>query len=155
MERQSPPAGRRWPPQAAIARALGLSRPTVRKYACAASPGKLTPAARVFALDPFKPYLIQQWNAGVRHVTILHTQVKALGYQGSDQPVRLFVRPFLDLPAAPPAPPRIPSARKIASWLATRPADLAEDDAAALAAVTAACPHLQELHQPHPRPSPR
>ena len=133
--------------QAAIARALGLSRPTVRKYAGAASPGELTPAARESALDPFKPYLIQQWNAGVRDAAILHTQVKALGYQGSDQPVRRFVRPFRDLPAAPPAPPRIPSARKIASWLATRPADLADDDAAALAAVTAACPHLAELHR--------
>jgi transposase len=133
--------------QAAIARALGLSRPTVRKYAGAASPGEIAPAARESALDPFKPYLIQQWNAGVRDATILHTQVKALGYRGSDQPVRRFVRPFRDLPAAPPAPPRIPSARKIASWLATRPDDLAEDDATALAAITAACPHLEELHR--------
>jgi transposase len=132
--------------QAATARALGLSRPTVRKYAGAASPGEVTPAARESALDPFKPYLIQQWNAGTRDAAILHAQIKARGYAGSDQPVRRFVRPFRHLPAAPPAPPQIPSARKIASWLATRPGDLAEDDAAALAAVTAACPHLQELH---------
>jgi transposase len=133
--------------QAATARALGLSPPTVRKYAGAASPGELAPAARESALDPYKPCLIQQWNAGTRDATTLHAGIKALGYQGSDQPVRRFVRPFRDLPAAPPAPPRIPSARKIASWLATRPADLPEDDAAALAAVTAACPHLEELHR--------
>jgi transposase len=133
--------------RAAIARALGLSRPTVRRYADAGGPGEVTPAARESALDPYKPYLIQQWNAGARDAAILHAQVRALGYAGSDQPVRRFVRPFRDLPAAPPAPTPIPSARKIASWLATRPADLAEDDAAALAAALAACPHLEELHR--------
>ncbi len=83
-------------------------RPTVAKYARAASPGEITPAARDSALDPFKPYLIARWNAGARDATVLHAEIAAQGYQGSDQPVRRFVRPFRDLPARPRPPPAIP-----------------------------------------------
>jgi transposase len=128
-----------------IARILGLSRPTVAKFARAATPGEITAAAREQALDPFKPYLISRWNAGTRDAAALHAEIKAQGYQGSGQQVRRFVRPFRDLPAAPPAPPPVPSARKLAAWLMTRPGSLAAQDAAALAAATAACPHLGQL----------
>ena len=110
----------------------------------AATPGEITPAARESALDPYKPYLIQRWNAGARDARALHAEIKAQGFTGSDQLVRRFTRPFRDLPAPDP-PPAIPSARKITTWLMTSPGNLASEDAAALAAVTAACPHLAEL----------
>jgi transposase len=42
-------------------------------------------------------------------------------------------------PAAPPAPP----ARRAASWILTPPADLADDDRAALARIIARCPELK------------
>jgi transposase len=133
-------------PKTAVARILGLSAPTVARYARAASPGEITPAARESALDPYKPYLIQRWNAGARDARALHAEIKAHGYTGSDQQVRRFVRPFRDLPGpAPEPPPAAPSARKITTWLMTRPDNLAEDDAAALAAITTACPHLAGL----------
>jgi transposase len=134
-------------PKTAIARILGLSAPTVAKYARAASPGEVTPAAREQALDPYKPYLIARWNTGARDARALHAEIKNQGYAGSDQQVRRFVRPFRDLPPGTPAqpPPAIPSARKITTWLMTSPGSLSEDDAAALAAVTAACPHLRQL----------
>jgi transposase len=131
--------------QAATARTLGLHRDTVAKFAAAPAPGAVTPAPRDSALGPFKPYLTRRWNEGARDARALHAEITAHGYQGSDQPVRRFVRPFRALAAAPAPPPPAPSARKIAAWLTTRPADLPEDDAAALAAVTAACPHLAEL----------
>ncbi len=132
--------------KAAIARILGLSAPTITRYARAASPGELTPAARESALDPHKPYLIARWNAGARDARALHAEIKNRGYTGSDQQVRRFVRPFRDLPGpVPEPPPAIPSARKITAWLMTSPGNLAADDAAALAAVTTACPHLAEL----------
>jgi transposase len=51
-------------------------------------------------------------------------------------------RDHLVIPA--PAPPP-PSARTIARWLMTRPGNLTAGQAAALAAVTAACPHLARL----------
>jgi transposase len=133
-------------PKPAVARILGLSAPTVAKYAKAASPGQITPAARESALDPFKPYLITRWNAGTRDATALHAEITTRGYTGSDQPVRRFVQPFRDLPGpAPQPPPAIPSARKITTWLMTSPGNLTSDNAAALAAVTTACPHLRHL----------
>jgi transposase len=134
-------------PKTAVARILGLSAPTVARYAKAASPGELTPAARESALDPYKPYLIRRWNEGARDARVLHAEITAQGYTGCDQQVRRFVRPFRDLPPGTPAqaPPAIPSARKITTWLMTSPGGLAADAAAALAAVTAACPHLRQL----------
>ncbi len=133
-------------PKTAVARILGLSAPTVAKYARAATPGEITAAAREQALDPYKPYLIARWNAGTHDARALHAEITAQGYTGSDQQVRRFVRPFRDLPGpAPEPPPAVPSARKITTWLMTSPGALAADDATALAAVTAACPHLRQL----------
>jgi transposase len=133
--------------RAAAARILGLSAPTVAKYAKAASPGEITAGAREQALDPWKSYLAAQWNAGTRDARALHAEIQAQGYTGSDQQVRRFVRPFRDLPAGTPAqaPPAVPSARKITTWLMTSPGSLTADDCAALAAVTTACPHLRQL----------
>lgn len=133
--------------KAATARILGLSVPTIAKYARAATAGQITPAARESVLDPYKPYLITRWNAGARDARALHAEITARGYTGSDQQVRRFIRPFRDLAPGTPAqaPAAIPSARAITSWLMTSPANLTGDDAAALAAVTAACPHLAEL----------
>jgi transposase len=132
--------------KAAVARILGLSRPTVARYAGAATPGEVTPAARDSALDPYKPYLIRRWNDGARDATALHAEITAQGYKGSYQQSWRFTRAFRDLPGpAPEPPPAIPSARKVTSWLTTHPDALAAEDAAALAAVTAACPHLGQL----------
>jgi transposase len=133
-------------PKTAIARILGLSTVTVTKYARAASPGQITPAARDSILDPHKPYLIGRWNQGARDARALHAEITARGYTGSDQQVRRFIRPFRDLPGPVPAPPpAIPSARTITGWLMTSPGNLSPADAAALAAITTACPHLAEL----------
>lgn len=131
--------------QAAVARILGLSAPTVAKFAKAAAPGEITPAARESVLDPYKPYLIRRWNEGARDATALHAEIRTRGYAGSDQLIRRFVRPFRDLPGPAPEPPAVPSARNITSWLTTRPEDLPAEDEARLAAVTAACPHLAAL----------
>jgi hypothetical protein len=51
-------------------------------------------------------------------------------------------RDHLVIPGKTPPPPR---PRAIARWLMTRPASLTPAEAAALAAVTAACPHLARL----------
>jgi hypothetical protein len=40
------------------------------------------------------------------------------------------------------APPPAPPARKVASWILTPPGDLAEDNRAALARITARCQEL-------------
>ena len=129
----------------ATAHILGLTRQTVRKYAEAATAGDLDPAAAEPALDPFKPHLIRAWNQGTRDPATLHAQIAARGYTGPAAAAAAFTGPFRDLLAVPAAAPPPPAARAIARWLMTRPGKLSQDDTAALAAVTAACPHLAAL----------
>jgi transposase len=129
----------------AAAHILGLSRVTVRKYAAAATAGDLDPAAAEPALDPYKPHLTRAWNQGTRDPAALAGRIAALGYDGPAAAVAAFTAPFQDRLAAPAAAPAAPTARAVAGWLMTRPGNLAAADAAALAARTAACPHLAVL----------
>jgi transposase len=128
----------------ATAHILRLTRPTVARYARAATAGDLDPAAADPALDPFKPHLTRAWNAGTRDPAALHAQIRDQGYAGPAAPVAAFTSCFRDV-LTPAATPAAPAARTIARWLMTRPASLGSDDAAALAAVLAACPHLRQL----------
>ena len=129
----------------AAAHILGLTRLTVRRYAAAATAGDLDPAAAEPALDPFKRHLTRAWNQGTRDPAALRDRIAALGYDGPAGPVAAFTAPFQDRLAAPAAAPAAPTARAVAGWLMTRPGSLAAADAAALAALTAACPHLAVL----------
>ena len=107
--------------------------------------GDLDPAAAEPALDPFKPHLTRAWNQGTRDPAALLDHIAALGYHGPAGPVAAFTAPFQDRLAAPAAAPAAPTARAVAGWLMTRPGSLGAADAAALAALTAACPHLAVL----------
>ena len=130
----------------AISRALGLSRNTVLRFARAASADELLVKAtsRENSLDPFKPYLNQRRDEGITDASVLHAGLQARGWRGSAQAVRLYVRPFRQLPAAPPAP-AMPKTRQITSWLLSRPAALDDGEQAQLAAIQASCPHLDAL----------
>lgn len=130
----------------AIARALNLSRPTVARYAAAATAGDILPAARDSQLDPFKPWLHQRWNQGTRDAATLHAEITARGYTGHITGVYRYIQPFRHLPSAPPPPPAIPSTRQITRCLMTRPADRTPAQQATLADVTSRCPHLAALH---------
>jgi len=129
--------------KAATARQLGICTLTVDKYAAAATAAELIPARQPSAVDPYKDYLIRRWNEGARDARALAAEIRQLGYQASDQQVRRYLRPFRDLPGDAPAPPApLPAARDITRWIMTAPANLAADDAAALAAVTAKIPRI-------------
>jgi transposase len=81
--------------------------------------------------------------AAARILRLTHATVRkyaALPVHGPRPAVPL--RDHLVIPA--PAPPP-PSARTLARWLMSRPATLTPAQAAALAQVTAACPHLAQL----------
>jgi transposase len=93
----------------AIAAALGLSRPTVARFAAAATAGDILPAARESALDPYKPYLHQRWNQGTRDAATLHAGITARGYTGHIIGVYRYIQPFRALPSAPPPPPALPA----------------------------------------------
>jgi len=130
----------------AIAAALDLSRPTVTRFAAAATAGDILPAARESALDPYKPYLHQRWNQGTRDAAALHAEITARGYTGHIMNIYRYIQPFRALPAAPPPPPPIPSTRQITRCLMTRPAALTSQEQATLTDITARCPHLAALH---------
>ena len=127
-----------------ISHTLRLERKTVRRYATAATADELIPGARLSRpglLGPHQAYLQQRWDDGIRSTQRLHAELRDRGYQGSLRTLRRLTA-RLRRDTAVPAPPPAPPARKVASWILTPPADLADDNRAALARITARCPDL-------------
>jgi transposase len=133
--------------QDAISGTLGLDRHTVRRFARQPDVDKLLVKAtsRDSKLDPFKPWINQRWNQGITDAAALHTELQAQGWTGSAQAVRRYVRPFRQLPAAPPPAPAVPKTRQITRWLLSRPASLNPAERARLAGIRARCPHIDAL----------
>jgi transposase len=129
----------------AIGRALSLSRPTVRRFARAASPGELPTDTRESKLDPFKPYICQRWNEGVTDAAALHAELQERGWAGSVRTVRRYVAPFRQAAAAPDAAPVLPKNRQITRWLLSRPEHLRPEEQAQLSAIRDRCPHIDAL----------
>jgi transposase len=131
----------------AISRILSLDRKTVQRFAREPDVEKLLVKAtsRESVLDPFKPWINQRWNEGITDAAALHAELQAQGWTGSVQAVRRYVRPFRQLPAAPPPAPPVPKARQITRWLLSRPEHLHPDERDQLAAVQDRCPHLDAL----------
>jgi len=125
-------------------RALGLDPKTVQRYAAAATADELaggTRRARPGLLGPHLFYLRQRWDEGVRSTERLHAELRARGYQGSLRTLRRLTA-TLRRDSAVPAPPPAPAPRKVASWILTPPADLADSDRVALKQITARCEEL-------------
>jgi len=86
-----------------IARSLGISRNTVRKYL--RSPQVPTPRprpGRVSKLDPYKPYIRQRLAEGVDNCVVLLREIRARGYAGGHSILKEFVKPYR-LPQTPRA----------------------------------------------------
>jgi transposase len=142
----------------AIAREVGLCRPTVRKYVHAGGfpewPARRT---KLSAGTAHGTYLQARWNAGCRDATILWAALRARGFTGG---LRMVQRAVADwrvepgrrgraakraggVPAPAPARPRPPSARQ-AVWLLLRPSeDLEPAQQAMRARLLAAAPDVQ------------
>jgi transposase len=133
--------------QHAVSRILSLSRPTVRRFAHAASPEELMDGAlgKGSKLDPFKPYLHQRWNEGVTDAAVLHTELRQRGFAGSVRTVRRHLAPFRGAAAAPDPVPAVPKARQITRWLLTHPEHLKPGERTRLDAIRASCPHIDVL----------
>jgi transposase len=130
----------------AISRLLGLSRPTVRRFARAASPDDLlAESIRESGLDPFKPHLHQRWNEGITDATALHAELHQRGCTGSVRTVRRYLAPLRNGTTAPDPAPAVPKARQITRWLLTHPDHLTAEEHAKLAAIRARCPHIDAL----------
>jgi transposase len=133
--------------QHAISRSLSLSRPTVRRFARAASAEELLDGAtgKESKLDPFKPYLHQRWNEGLTDAAALHAELRERGFTGCVRTVRRYVAPFRQAATAPDPAPAVPKTRQITGWLLTRPDHLQPGEHAQLAAIRASCPHIDAL----------
>jgi transposase len=140
--------------QREAARILGLNRKTASRFAREPGPAALLVKAtsRDSKLDPFKAHINQRWNQGITSAAALHAELAATqGWTGNIHAVERYVRQFREQawarrnPRPAPAAPPAPKPRQITRWLMTRPSRLSPDDQAQLAAVTAACPHLDAL----------
>jgi transposase len=79
--------------QRAIARRLRISRHTVQRYVCSPgfperAEGSGRRAKGASKLDPYLPYLREQWNAGIHNCARLFEEVKARGYTGCQSGLR-------------------------------------------------------------------
>ncbi|QNA77587.1 ISL3 family transposase [Streptomyces sp. So13.3] len=129
-----------------ICHRLQLDRSTVRRFARATSIDELLVKAvnRSTILDKYRPYLHQRWNEGCHDPAQLHRDITALGFTGSIQAVRRYLRTFT--PSAPaPAPRPAPRPRRVVRWIMTNPGNLTDEDALTLKEIRAGCPELDAV----------
>lgn len=141
--------------RAAVSRQLNLNVQTVRRFAAATSVEELLGKAehRVTRLGPFIDLVNQRWNEGITNAGAIFAELRALGFTGTVQTIRRYLRPLR--PAGDgrrrgqgtPAPgrPAIPKPRHISRALLTHPDHLTENDALILKSATAGCEHLDRL----------
>ncbi|WP_456294040.1 ISL3 family transposase [Streptomyces mirabilis] len=127
-----------------ICRTLRLDRSTVRRFARAAGIDELLVKAtnRASILDQYTAHLHQRWHDGCHDSAQLHEEIRTLGFRGSIQTTRRYLRRFKSSTAAPPAPRVAPRPRRIVRWIMTNPGNLADEDALTLKEIRAACPEL-------------
>lgn len=133
----------------AVARELGLDRRTVRKYARARTWQEVMrrPPRKPSTLDPYLDYLQQRWDEGEHSAKILHEELRAKGYLGHYQRVKMAVAPLrrglpLDQPERPPSP------RETARWITTRPDRRNPHATHCLHRLLDHCPELRHTHDP-------
>jgi transposase len=132
--------------RAEISRRLGLDPGTVRRFAEASTVDELLVNTRRDSLiDSYRPYLHQRWNEGCTDASILYTEIRKLGYTGSDKTVRRYVQPFRATITAPPVTPSPPKTRHVARWIMTDPDHLDPDDGRRLNAIIERSPNLAAI----------
>jgi transposase len=142
--------------RAAVGRELNLDIQTVRRFANAATVEELLAKAehRSSRLDPWRDVVNQRWNARVTNAQEITAELRALGFTGSVQIVRRYLRPLRPHgdgrkhgPAkSAPTTPAIPKPRQVSRWMLTHPDHLDEDEALGLKAAVSSCEHLERLH---------
>jgi transposase len=96
----------------------------------------------------------QYWNAGVTNAQEITTELRVLGFTGSVQIVRRYLRPLRPHGdgrkrgpgKSAPTTPAIPKPRQVSRWMLTHPDHLDQDDALGLKTAVSSCEHLERLH---------
>jgi transposase len=91
----------------AIARAMGVSRNTVRRHLRGGEEAAMRrpPAKRAEKLDPFKGYIVDRLKAAAPDLipaSVLFREIKARGYSGGETRVKQFVRGLRPAPKPDP-----------------------------------------------------
>lgn len=146
--------------RSAISRELNLDIQTVRRFANATDIDELLVACqnRSTNLDGYIDQVNELWNTGLYDGAEITAEITELGYTGSVQTVRRYLRAFRlpgtsrshpDPTRRKPAPsmPAIPKSRKISRWLLSWPDHLDENDTIELKALLTRCEHLDRLHE--------
>ena len=125
--------------QMAIAKMVGLSHHTVKRYLQATAFPERAPRPTPHAdlLDPYKPYLRRRWSEGCRNGLQLFREIQEQGYASSRANVARFVTHLRRDDPAPPSSPRHPrpqragaprvrplTPRALAALILRRPDDL-------------------------------
>jgi len=87
----------------AIAKQLGICPKTVSRYLNRALPlVPLRRSQRTQLIDPFKPYLLERWNAGCHNAAQLWREIRRQGFPGGFSIVRIFVSQLRQTSGLPP-----------------------------------------------------
>jgi transposase len=135
--------------QAAISRALGIGRKTVRRWLRRGEfPERKPPHRRAAKVNAFATHLEQRWNEGCHNATKLYNEIRERGYKGKRSMVARFVASWrrTGKPTTPKTPEKI--SPKHAAILTTRAADqITEEQQRLLDRISAQCPEIIELRQ--------
>jgi len=140
----------------AIAAHLHLHPKTVRRYLHMSLPLAPLRRTRRRLLDPYRPYLLERWNAGCHNATQLLREIQAQGFSGKATSVRAFVAQLRQASGLPPrlrsasAHPllaaqtkRPPTLRRLTAWIMQRPDQLTPSQHHAVAQTQALHPQLE------------
>ena len=144
--------------RAAIGRELNLDLQTVRRFADAATLAELLVRCenRVTKLDGYREQVHGLWNSGVTDAMVITERIRPLGFTGSVQVVRRYLREFR-VPGtsrshpdpvrrrAAPSGPVVPKPRKISRWLLSHPDHLDVDETMEIKDLLTRCEHLHRL----------
>jgi len=135
--------------QAAISRALGMERKTIRRWLRRGEfPERKPPHRRPPKVNEFGDYLQQRWNEGCHNASRLYQEIREKGYPGKRAMVARFVASWrrTGKAARPNAPERI--SPKHAAILVTRAADQMTDEQQQLFdRIAIQCPDVVGLRQ--------
>ena len=122
----------------AIARELGITRTTVRRFLRAKEFPERAPRQRRSELDVFREYLKNRWAEGCHNASQLCRELRERGYGGQRSRVKEYVRAWR---AKSPPPPKLrralPNLRLVAFWLTKPTAQRSPDEQRWVEAVTA------------------
>ncbi|RAJ90825.1 transposase [Larkinella arboricola] len=135
-----------------IARQLGISRTTVRKYLqwTQYTARKHTPV-RTSGVSAYETYIRQRWQEGEQRIAILHAEIQQRGFRGGASSLFRMIRSYPRNPKVLlPLSPQITyySVRQVSQWL-MRPLNSIQDEAARdfIQRVYLNCPLAQTAHK--------